>query len=214
MSRHTIRIEDPELEDYLTDADSKSEAVREALRARVADEQATEVDMGLTDTQRQGLDVLLAESFETSGRAAGRLSKDVAESTLAQRLQIATDSVVRVVIRPLIDAGYVRLAAGKTALKIYHEPQPDVGSTSRPASDWASPGSSECVHTHLRDSTGTCLRCGDESPEEANRETAADGSGGPVALAGKRTECTGDGCSRMLVGSSETCFDCRGESDE
>ncbi|SDG09585.1 hypothetical protein [Halorientalis regularis] len=214
MSRHTIRIDDPDLEDYLTEADSKSEAVREALRARVADEEAATVDVGLTDTQRQGLDVLLAESFETRGRAAGELSKDVAESQLAQRLQIATDSVVRVVIRPLIDAGYVRLAGGKTALKVYREPRPEVGSTSRPASDWESPETSECVHTHLRDSTGTCLRCGDESPADADRETAADGSGEPVALAGEETECTGDGCNRMLAGNTETCFDCRGEADE
>ncbi|MFB6179557.1 MAG: hypothetical protein ABEI77_07540 [Halorientalis sp.] len=210
MSRHTIKIDDPELQGYLDSADNKSEAIREALRAQVADESGSATAPGLSDIQRKGLDVLLAESFKTSGPAAGKLSKDVAESQLAQRLQIDAGSVVRVVIRPLLAMGYLRLADRKESLTVYREPQSDTGENRPVPESWSTTGTTECVHTHHPDSTGVCLRCGEDvgTADNDGDPVATDGAG-EIQMTGELTECTGEDCNRMLQGSTTTCVDCR-----
>lgn len=206
MKTVTFKVRDETLREYLKQSENRSEEIRKALRSRYRELQADGIGDELTDVQRQGLELLWSESFELpeDDRDARKISKSVAESVVAQRLQIEMDSAIRVVIRPLLNQGYLRLDDRASSLVVFRERQPLENSKSREAADWAAPPKAGECERHKTDGDGFCWRCG----EMVGESESSDESGSEWEM----VACDGE-CHKMLRvsedSSTRVCRECR-----
>jgi hypothetical protein len=103
VSRHTIRVEDETLDEFLGDVENKSEAVREALQLYRMQKAGVDDDR-LTDTQRAAYQWLR----ERVG-GDGRIQLEKAKPMLAQVLSLNADVIKDFVLRPLDRHGYIEV---------------------------------------------------------------------------------------------------------
>jgi hypothetical protein len=101
VSRHTIRVDDDQLDDYLDDAENKSELVREAVRLYQLKNSAVD-DARLTDKQR----VAYAWLREYVG-VEETMQYEVIQTILSQKLSLGKEIVKELVLKPLDQHGYL-----------------------------------------------------------------------------------------------------------
>jgi len=123
VSRHTIRVDDDELDAFLDETENKSETVREALRLYRLERGSVE-DERLTDNQRQAYEWLR----KNVGFGGGMELQEV-KPMLAQILSIDKAVVKRFVIRPLDRFGYVEVDNWMDGVRIYVRPPDAVEGT-------------------------------------------------------------------------------------
>jgi len=108
----SFRVEDPELSAAIEDAaeseGSKSDALRNGLRAGLlGDGDDAESDSGVSVKAREGHRKLV----EWAG-VGGRIELETAESMLANEMNIGTDGIRRLVVKPLKAKDAIRLHQG------------------------------------------------------------------------------------------------------
>ena len=126
----TVRITDPELMADLNGAaeelGSRSEAIRMAVRETHGD--ANEGESGIAAGPLAGVPVKARSGYSELVDYVGEdghLELDAAESILANRLNISTESVRRVVTRPLVDAGVFGINQGVHEVTLVVKPVDD-----------------------------------------------------------------------------------------
>jgi len=207
MTRHTIRAEG-RVGEILNEAENKSDLVREAVEAYAGDETADETDTeGLTDLQRRGLSTLREMAYAGDAGDYLTISKEIAESRLAQSEQIDRGEVVRHIIKPLMDSGYIY--AGFSVLTVYETPRDTSGDSS---DEWTPvethADERECEPKHwLLPAGATCPTCGVETDGDSD-ETETDSDG--IDMDATVTKCD---CGRPLAGRTSVCLDCRTETE-
>jgi hypothetical protein len=103
VTRHTIRVEDDRLDEYLDDAENKSELVREAVRLHRLKNGVVE-DARLTDKQR-GAYAWLREYVGVEDT----MQNEVIKTVLAQKLSLGKEIVKELVLKPLDRLGYLQV---------------------------------------------------------------------------------------------------------
>ena len=103
VTRHTIRVDDDLLDEYLDDAENKSELVREAVRLHRLKNGALE-DARLTDKQRAAY-AWLREYVGVDET----MQYEVIQTVLAQKLSLGKEIVKELVLKPLDRLGYLRV---------------------------------------------------------------------------------------------------------
>jgi len=101
VSRHTIRVDDDRLDEYLDDAENKSGLVREAVRLHRLKKGAVE-DARLTDKQRAAY-AWLREYVGVDET----MQYEVIQTVLAQKLSLGKEIVKEQVLKPLDRLGYL-----------------------------------------------------------------------------------------------------------
>lgn len=105
MTTHSFTVDDETLEEFLSNAENKSETIREALRVYRFQQEGVE-DTRLSDRQRTAY----AWLRETTGGDSGRTDLRVAKTVLAQLLSIQKPLVKHMVLKPLNRLGYIDVA--------------------------------------------------------------------------------------------------------
>jgi hypothetical protein len=103
VSRHTIRVDEEDLDAFLNDAENKSEVVREAVRLYRLKKGVVE-DARLTDKQRAAYGWLR----EYVG-VDETMQYEVIQTVLAQKLSLGKEIVKELVLKPLDRLGYLRV---------------------------------------------------------------------------------------------------------
>ncbi|SEW09960.1 hypothetical protein [Halobacterium jilantaiense] len=101
MSRHTVRVDEEDLDEYLDDAENKSELVREAVRLYRLKNGAVD-DARLTDKQRAAY----AWLREYVG-VEETMQYEVVQTVLSQKLSLGKEIVKELVLKPLDRLGYL-----------------------------------------------------------------------------------------------------------
>ena len=105
MTTYSFTVDDDELEAFLSDAENKSETIREALRVYRFQQEGV-ADTRLSDRQRTAY----AWLRETTGGEGGRTDLRIAKTVLAQLLSIQKPLVKHMVLKPLDRLGYIDVA--------------------------------------------------------------------------------------------------------